>query len=492
MGNAVALASWPDVDFGVNAADDLAATLDSFDFETASENELHGAAVAATHLCRRLDAIRAKALEQAAHLAGLAMSRSSVSIAIEGIDSAAAEVGLALALHRHEATTLVGDSVLVVQDLPLLWQRVREGRLAWKIATVTHERMLQCLQEGTDQWRKVEAILADKLPGKTWDTARRITLRVIHAVDPQATERRHLVEQKDCYVHAFPLPDGMGGLDVKMRADDIRMMTSVLDARADAERDRARRAGVPDERSHQQRRADSLLRLVLGVAPGALPTQQCRKPHLVVTVSLETLLHLNDDLGELHGHGLIPASLTREIARQAAKVTVVIDPEQRNSTFHGPGDQANCTETSPRYKPRQTVLDEVLGRFPQCAHPGCTRVSEQCDVDHAIPFAKGGRSCPCNLVPLCRTHHRLKTAGGWSLRLTRPDEPYPIGTIEFRSRLGQRRFEFPPQTLDLATNEADPETRRRDREAAWQQELKRLKPNTRAKPAARFAEQPPF
>ena len=114
-----------------------------------------------------------------------------------------------------------------------------------------------------------------------------------------------------------------------------------------------------------------------------------------------------------------------------------------SSQAHGPGDQANCPETTRPYKPRQTVIDQVLGRFPTCVHPSCVMPASRCDIDHTIPFAKGGRSCPCNLVPLCRFHHRLKTHGGWSLRLTRPDEPYPTGTIEFRSRLGQRRIELP-------------------------------------------------
>ena len=29
-----------------------------------------------------------------------------------------------------------------------------------------------------------------------------------------------------------------------------------------------------------------------------------------------------------------------------------------------------------------------------------------CDIDHAQPHAAGGVTCPCNLVPLCRRHHR--------------------------------------------------------------------------------------
>ncbi|MCD5311798.1 HNH endonuclease signature motif containing protein [Kineosporia babensis] len=494
------LASWPEVEFSEWSDTELCTALEALNFDCAPEKVLLGAAVAASQLLNRLTAIQAKTLERAAEIAGVELTfpgHYPVGAAVEGIDSVAAEIGLALALHKREAVSLVGDAVAVVQDLPLLWQLARQGRLQWRIAVVTHERMIHVMQPGTAKWRTVEAALADKLPGKTWDSARRITQREIHAVDPRATEKRYLVEQKDCYVRAFPLPDGMGGLNVKMRADDIRQITAALDALADAQRDRARRAGTPDPRSHQQRRADILRRLVLNADPATLPMQQGRRPHVHLTIGLETALHLDDHLTELHAHGLVPASLGRDLLRQAAKITLVLR-EGRQPLTHGPGDQANCTETSTRYKPRQTVLDQVLGRFPQCVHPGCTLDAARCDVDHAIPFAKGGKSCPCNLIPLCRTHHRLKTNGGWSLRLTRSDEPYPVGSIEFRSRLGQRHIEPPPDSAGLtdqkgsAEDEADAVTRARLRDEAWDKELRRVDPPPQSAPAEAPWGEPPF
>ena len=43
-----------------------------------------------------------------------------------------------------------------------------------------------------------------------------------------------------------------------------------------------------------------------------------------------------------------------------------------------------------------------------------------CDLDHAVPHARGGATCPCNLVPLCRRHHRAKTHSRWRYEITRP------------------------------------------------------------------------
>jgi hypothetical protein len=318
------------------------------------------------------------------------------------------------------------------------------------------------------------------------------------------------------------LADGMGGLSVKLTADVIRMIDGWLDALADAYRDHARRNGKPVLGDRQQHRADALTAVIKSTQTGVpipflaapqgddraapvlawwlpptLPTQQGRKPHLVVTISADTLRELNDEPGHLEGIGDIPADLAREIARQAGRVTVVpVHHPGQTSHSHGPGDQANCPETTRRYKPRQTVIDQVLGRFQTCVHPGCARSASRCDIDHTIPFAKGGKSCPCNLVPLCRFHHRLKTYGGWSLRLTRPDEPYPMGTVEFRSRLGQRRIELPeslPGTRAIE-DDIDADTRARLRDTAWASELIRVDPKVRVRvpePDAQVGE-PPF
>jgi hypothetical protein len=54
--------------------------------------------------------------------------------------------------------------------------------------------------------------------------------------------------------------------------------------------------------------------------------------------------------------------------------------------------------------------------------PWCETGSRGCDLDHVIPYDPGtpqdpgppGQTNPENLAPLCRRHHRCKTAGRWS------------------------------------------------------------------------------
>jgi hypothetical protein len=62
----------------------------------------------------------------------------------------------------------------------------------------------------------------------------------------------------------------------------------------------------------------------------------------------------------------------------------------------------------------------VQVRQRRCSHPGCRRPAARCDLDHTIPFDQGGRTCECNLAPLCRHHHRCKQAAGWQLTQPKP------------------------------------------------------------------------
>jgi hypothetical protein len=72
------------------------------------------------------------------------------------------------------------------------------------------------------------------------------------------------------------------------------------------------------------------------------------------------------------------------------------------------------------YVPSAEDRDLVGLRDRHCRHPYCTRLARQCDLDHRTPHAEGGPTCPCNLTPLCRHHHRLKTHASWRIRSPEP------------------------------------------------------------------------
>lgn len=68
-------------------------------------------------------------------------------------------------------------------------------------------------------------------------------------------------------------------------------------------------------------------------------------------------------------------------------------------------------ESTERYGIPERLRALVTGRDGHCRYPGCTVDAGECDVDHVIPFGKGGTTTADNLHLLCRHHHNLKTAG---------------------------------------------------------------------------------
>jgi hypothetical protein len=159
----------------------------------------------------------------------------------------------------------------------------------------------------------------------------------------------------------------------------------------------------------------------------------------------------SDSPGEAAGYGPLAADDCRDLAESLAAAGKKV---QWCVTFTGPDGRAvshGCARASPGIKPgsvlawlaeiepspiecgsctheRQTRAYRAPGlmrhlvniRQRTCAFPGCRRPAERCDLDHTTPYEQGGRTCPCNLSPLCRRHHRAKQAPGWQLHQPQP------------------------------------------------------------------------
>jgi hypothetical protein len=65
------------------------------------------------------------------------------------------------------------------------------------------------------------------------------------------------------------------------------------------------------------------------------------------------------------------------------------------------------------YRPPAALRRQVMERDGRCMAPSCRRPAHQADLDHTVPFHRGGATCACNLAVLCRHHHRLKQRPGW-------------------------------------------------------------------------------
>jgi hypothetical protein len=94
---------------------------------------------------------------------------------------------------------------------------------------------------------------------------------------------------------------------------------------------------------------------------------------------------------------------------------------------------------TPAYQPSAPLRHLVQVRHATCAFPGCRRPAAQCDQDHTLAYDDGGRSCLCNLAPLCRHHHQVKQTPGWALEQTTP------GVLTWTTPAGRRYTTTPTQ-----------------------------------------------
>jgi hypothetical protein len=70
---------------------------------------------------------------------------------------------------------------------------------------------------------------------------------------------------------------------------------------------------------------------------------------------------------------------------------------------------------SAAYAPPPRLRDFITARDGTCRFPTCRQPVWRCDLDHSVPYQKGGKTCSCNLGGLCRFHHLIKQHRLWQL-----------------------------------------------------------------------------
>jgi hypothetical protein len=120
----------------------------------------------------------------------------------------------------------------------------------------------------------------------------------------------------------------------------------------------------------------------------------------------------------------VPATEGRPPAQVPAVWTFTVSLLERDPCSHARQTAA--------YRPSPALRHLIEIRQATCTFPGCLRPATQCDKDHTVPYHLGGRTCECNLAPLCRRHHAVKQARGWTL-----EQPSP-GVMAWTTPAGRR------------------------------------------------------
>ena len=161
-----------------------------------------------------------------------------------------------------------------------------------------------------------------------------------------------------------------------------------------------------------------------------------------LTIDLTTLLGLRDGAAELIGAGALPAEVTRELLADARFRRIITDPMTGELLDYGRRTYA-VPEALRRY---------IAARDQTCRFPSCGIAAIRCEIDHAIPWSRGGATDRGNLGALCTRHHQLKTHGGWRITESELD-----GGCTWTSPQG-RRYEHRPHPVleQIQDSSADP------------------------------------
>ena len=180
---------------------------------------------------------------------------------------------------------------------------------------------------------------------------------------------------------------------------------------------------MPDLRSPARRYGDAFAELLTGVLDGGgLPTEGGERPHVTVTVALETLQRRLGDardadlLGSLAAELGTGAALSAEAARRVAcdaRVLPVVLGQAGE-----PLDVGRASYTVPAGLRRALVA-----RDRGCAFPGCDRPPTWCHAHHITHWSHGGATALGNLVLLCAHHHRVVHHQEWDVRIGEDGHP---------------------------------------------------------------------
>jgi hypothetical protein len=399
------------------------------------------------------------------------------------------EIAAALTLTARRAETCQDLSLDLARRLPGIARALHEG--------VIDPPKAQLIAEATriltdEQSRQVETRVLPRAGQQTTGQLRAAVARAVLAADPEAAIRRREEAQKDPRVRRWQEDTGTAALagyglpPAEVLAADQRLTDQ---ARA------LRQAGRPG--SLDVLRARAYLDALLGQdsvpltasappddpgpattsttppspsRPGPQPSLAAR---VTLTVPLSTYLGSGSGSGSgtgpgrIAGYGPIDPALARELtvraaAHPASRFCLTVTGPDGRAIGHGcipgrppdptaqprsPGLNAIVTPLAgadcdhrhqePGYQPSRRLQHLITARTPTCTAPGCMRPAARCDLDHTTPHDQGGRTCECNLAPLCRHHHRCKQSEGWQLRQLSP------GVMSWTTPAGRRYITGP-------------------------------------------------
>ena len=339
-----------------------------------------------------------------------------LALAGEGAPSvaefAAYEVAAALNVSTSSGLAQLGRALELRYRLPKLWQRVVDGDLSvWRAGAVADSTRLLSLKGAA----YVDTHLAPVAHKLSWAQQQRTVEKATALFDPElaaqraaeAADRRFFdVGLENADLTGVVAVSGMVDLTdaIDLETAVAQTATALLGWGCEETRN-VRRSMAVGEMARQQ-----LALELRDAAPPSVdgdgervPAQGTRSHTRGRAITM--FLHL-DATGVAECETTGTNVLIEQIRRWcgAGGNQVVLKPLK---------DLAACEPVEAYAVPRRHA-EQVELRDRTCVFPFCTVRATRCDKDHVTAHADGGATCPCNLAPLCRRHHRAKTHSAWT------------------------------------------------------------------------------
>ncbi len=331
----------------------------------------------------------------------------------EVAEFAVAEFAAALGMSTDSGKLLIGHGLELAHRLPRHWARVRRGDLpSWRARRLAEQTMT--LSAEAAEW--VDVQLAPYLHKTSFAAQERLVAEALVRFDPvraaeeadRAEDRRRVKIQHD-QVSFWGTSHVEGELDLSDALD----LEAALQAGAQALKDSGSTESLDVRRSQALgalARGD--LTLDLARAADERPARKVRR---------QVLLHVHLSEAALRAG----QSDCLHLARVEDTRTVVTAEQVRTwcgSHVGGPDVQVVVKPVVDldehinvrAYEVPDRLAEQSELRDHNCVFPWCTRPARRCDKDHVVAHDRDGPTCSCNVAPLCRRHHRLKTHAPWS------------------------------------------------------------------------------
>ena len=339
----------------------------------------------------------------------------------------------ALGVSTHAGMRLLADAVDLVHRLPGVWACVRALRIpSWqgrRAAELTRHLSLEAV--GYVDRNLTERICKGQAHGSV--TLAKLVAQAVAAYQPDLVRDREAEQKADWDValrHGHPVPGTPGDWAA----------TSTLTAYGDSldltafyrlvcgQAARLGRLGDTDPLGARKVKAIGLLAgLQPGISDPASPLEEAAMPPPSGTgAGARTVLHLHVSLADLVTSvgGQAPEAVRCGWVERLGPATVdrIRDWAGRTDLTVRPVLDLTRDDAVDAHDPPEWMRELVILRDSHCVFPHCGRDARACDLDHIIPYlpvAEGGppgQTRPGNLAPLCRRHHRAKTARAWTYR----------------------------------------------------------------------------